>query len=170
MPKNLFNFVFAMTRPNELYKMRQWCNKKTYLLLCFVALTAFSAACNSRESSEAEKCAQAFACNYFNLEFDKAAKLCTKKSLKWIRLQASNILQQDIDTLNTRKKTAECEIESIDADNDRATAVLKIRNFLECDSVGKPGYICKQASYTVDLIKTNNVWQINLTNPLKKNN
>lgn len=148
--------------------MKHWHTKKTCSLLFLGILAALLAACSPGESSEAEKCAKAFASSYFNLRFEQAAKLCTQNSEKWIRMQASNIQQQDIDVLNMQKDTAECEVESIETNADTATAVLKIQNFLSCDSVGKPGYICKQAVFTVTLTKTNDVWQVDLTKPLEK--
>lgn len=145
-------------------------SKRLMLLLAF-ALTAIAlpSACSLKESDKVEKCAKAFAYDYFNLRMGQAAKMCTSGSWKWIGLRASNITQQDIDALNIRKDTAECEVDIVDASASHATAILKVKNCLTYDSIGKPAYICPSASYTVSMIKKSDVWLVDLTKPLERN-
>ena len=99
--------------------------------------------CSYREEKAIEQSVVGFAQNYFNLRYQKALNACTPESEKWVRFKATNIAQEDVDVYNSKRDTAECDVESIDLDDDKATAIVEVRNFLNCDSIGKPATIEK---------------------------
>ena len=101
-------------------------HKRTALasLLAGVLLTA---SCSYREEKAVEQSVVGFAQNYFNLRYQKALNACTPESEKWVRFKATNITQEDVDVYNSKRDTAECDVESIDLDDDKTTAIVEVR-------------------------------------------
>ena len=122
--------------------------------------------CSYRSDSQVEGQAKTFAQAYFNLRFKQAASLCTESSIKWITFHASNIQQEDIETLDSQSDTALCDIDDMANYGDSATAVVTVRNFLCCDSIGKKGQMCREAKYRISLRKVNEEWLVHLSQPL----
>lgn len=140
-------------------------HKRTALvgLLAGVLLTA---SCSYREEKAVEQSVVGFAQNYFNLRYQKALNVCTPESEKWVRFKATNITQEDVDVYNSKRDTAECDVESIDLDDDKATAVVEVRNFLNCDSIGKPATICPNAKFKLELKKQGEKWMVDVQSPI----
>lgn len=141
-------------------------HKRTALagLLAGVLLTA---SCSYREEKAIEQSVVGFAQNYFNLRYQKALNACTPESEKWVRFKATNITQEDVDVYNSKRDTAECDVESIDLDDDKATAIVEVRNFLNCDSIGKPASICPNAKFKLELKKQGEKWMVDVQSPIK---
>lgn len=140
-------------------------HKRTALagLLAGVLLTA---SCSYREEKAVEQSVVGFAQNYFNLRYQKALNACTPESEKWVRFKATNITQEDVDVYNSKRDTAECDVESIDLDDDKATAIVEVRNFLNCDSIGKPASICPNAKFKLELKKQGEKWMVDVQSPI----
>ena len=140
-------------------------HKRTALvgLLAGILLTA---SCSYREEKAIEQSVVGFAQNYFNLRYQKALNACTPESEKWVRFKATNITQEDVDVYNSKRDTAECDVESIDLDDDKATAIVEVRNFLNCDSIGKPATICPNAKFKLELKKQGEKWMVDVQSPI----
>lgn len=140
-------------------------HKRTALagLLAGVLLTA---SCSYREEKAVEQSVVGFVQNYFNLRYQKALNACTPESEKWVRFKATNITQEDVDVYNSKRDTAECDVESIDLDDDKATAIVEVRNFLNCDSIGKPATICPNAKFRFELKKQGEKWMVDVQSPI----
>lgn len=84
----------------------------------------------------------AFAEAYFNYDFEKARRMVTPNSEKWLRFAASNVTQEDVDLLNAQEGVATVEAEGYERLNDSTLAVtLTVRDFLTKDSLGATGRI-----------------------------
>lgn len=84
----------------------------------------------------------AFAEAYFNYDFEKALKMVTPDSEKWLRFAASNVTQEDVDLLNAQEGVATVDAEGYERLNDSTLAVrLTVRDFLTKDSLGAAGRI-----------------------------
>lgn len=140
-------------------------HKRTALvgLLAGVLLTA---SCSYSEEKAVEQSVVGFAQNYFNLRYQKALNTCTPESEKWVRFKATNITQEDVDVYNSKRDTAECDVESIDLDDDKATAIVEVRNFLSSDSIGKPATICPNAKFKLELKKQGEKWMVDVQSPI----
>ena len=128
--------------------------QKTFLAVGLTLAFVSTVSCSGNDEDTAEKRALQFAQNYFNLRYRQAASLCTKGSEKWIEYRAANIRQEDLDVLNAQD------------DDDSATATIVVKNFLRCDSIGKKGYMCNEATYKVEMRKVDEKWMIDLKSPL----
>ena len=127
-----------------------------------------ASACSLKDDAAVESCAKSFGQNYFNLRLQQASGLCTDRSYKWIEFYASNISQNDVDVLNTQTDSALCDIDDIDIDGDSARVKMTVRNFLLCDSIGRPGRMCKQGKCRLTLRKEGETWKVDLNGPVTK--
>lgn len=127
-----------------------------------------ASACSLKDDAAVETCAKSFGQNYFNLRLQQASGLCTDRSYKWIEFYASNISQGDVDVLNAQTDSALCDIDDIDIDGDSARVKMTVRNFLLCDSIGRPGRMCKQGKCRLTLRKEGETWKVDLDGPVTK--
>ena len=143
--------------------------KQTILIsFALVAALCLASACSLKDDAAVESCAKSFGQNYFNLRLQQASGLCTDRSYKWIEFYASNISQNDVDVLNTQTDSALCDIDDIDIDGDSARVKMTVRNFLLCDSIGRPGRMCKQGKCRLTLRKEGGTWKVDLDGPVTK--
>lgn len=143
--------------------------KQTILIsFALVAALCLASACSLKDDAVVESCAKSFGQNYFNLRLQQASGLCTDRSYKWIEFYASNISQGDVDVLNAQTDSALCDIDDIDIDGDSARVKMTVRNFLLCDSIGRPGRMCKQGKCRLTLRKERETWKVDLDGPVTK--
>ena len=143
--------------------------KQTILIsFALVAALCLASACSLKDDAAVETCAKSFGQNYFNLRLQQASGLCTDRSYKWIEFYASNISQDDVDVLNAQTDSALCDIDDIDIDGDSARVKMTVRNFLLCDSIGRPGRMCKQGKCRLTLRKEGETWKVDLDGPVTK--
>lgn len=143
--------------------------KQTILIsFALVAALCLASACSLKDDAAVETCAKSFGQNYFNLRLQQASGLCTDRSYKWIEFYASNISQDDVGVLNTQTDSALCDIDDIDIDGDSARVKMTVRNFLLCDSIGRPGRMCKQGKCRLTLRKEGETWKVDLDGPVTK--
>lgn len=143
--------------------------KQTILIsFALVAALCLASACSLKDDAAVETCAKSFGQNYFNLRLQQASGLCTDRSYKWIEFYASNISQDDVDVLNAQTDSALCDIDDIDIDGHSARVKMTVRNFLLCDSIGRPGRMCKQGKCRLTLRKEGETWKVDLDGPVTK--
>lgn len=134
------------------------------MLFCAFSFIVFSCySCTTKDEEAVETDVKSFVCSYFNFRYADALKRCTPESEKWIRFQASNITQNDLDVFNNQTDTASCEIDNIKmSDDTTAVAYVNVKNFLSADSIGRPGVMCGNAQFVFGMRKRNDRWLVNL--------
>ncbi len=96
----------------------------------------------------------AFAEAYFNYDFEKARKMVTPDSEKWLKFAASNVTQEDVDLLNAQEGVATVVAEDYERLNDSALVVtLTVRDFLTKDSLGATGRIEAEGEFRIIAIR-----------------
>lgn len=113
-----------------------------------VVLLCLPSGCHNGDEDQLESCVDSFATAYFNWQFVKAAPYCTSGSRCWLSYAASQVTQEDVDSLRTKEEGAKVELGDIHYDND-STAMVKVEvsNFLPMDTIGKCGPAVKKAVY-----------------------
>ena len=123
------------------------------IVFCWLALLG----CHEAETAPEEKVmvqAAAFADAYFNYDFDRARKMVTPESEKWLRFAASNVTQEDVDLLNAQEENATVEAEDYERWNDSTLVVtVTVRNFLKKDSLGKEGVMTDEAQFRLTAVE-----------------
>lgn len=140
--------------------VRQLCTLALAALLALVLLPS----CHSGEQQqEAAVAAQSFANAFFNYDFRSSAQFATPESRQWISFLASNITQDDLNTINAMNEKASCATPEITLiDDTTATARLSVQTetWLGKDSVNiTEGGV----STTLQLRKRDGVWLVHLT-------
>lgn len=138
-----------------------------YILILTLSVSLLFTSCSEAFVSEDEKnitsLADSFASHYFNYEFSKALSFCTPESEKWLRYRATNVLQEDIDTLRKQSEKAKLTVNSVKIQCDTlATIVCDVSNHLNIDTLGQPGRMAKDGRYKLMAVRRDDRWMIKM--------
>lgn len=135
-------------------------------VLAFVFLSMFSlfwSSCGHGGENSADDVADSFSVAYFNWRFVDAQHFATKTSQRWLSYAASQVTQEDVDSLRKMLSGAETNVEDVDyKDDTTAIAVVKVRGFLAMDSIGKAPRIIDEKKFTLPLSLVGDKWLVNL--------
>ena len=110
----------------------------------------------------------AFADAYFNYDFEKARRMVTPDSEKWLKFAASNVTQEDVDLLNAQEGTATVVAEGYERLNDSALVVtLTVRDFLTKDSLGATGRIEAEGQFRIVAIRQDKSYLVRMEGLLR---
>ncbi len=133
----------------------------------FICLAAILACCSkSSDEEQLESAVSDFATAYFNYDLHKASTLCTQESKKHILFTASNIHENDIEILRSQEKGASVSIRNIVVSKDKTTgtAEIEVSDFMELDTIGRPGHITDKATFVLSFRKHGDSWLAELNN------
>ncbi len=138
-----------------------------FILLFSCFLSSCSGECHVGEHG-IDAAADSFATNYFNYRFVRSLQFCTPESEKWVRFAASNIIQEDIDTLRAQASGATYEIEDVDEKNDTLAVVkYRVSDFLLVDTLGRAGRIVGDCVFDVPFVYRHGKWMVKMEAPLR---
>lgn len=123
-------------------------------------------ACSShKDEPQLKEAANGFAATFFNWQLNEALPYCTPESKKWIEYAGSQITQEDIDLLKAQDEGASHQLEDINyqAGDTTATVIVKVKNVMLLDSIGKSGMMMDKASFQIHLCYRNKQWKVLLT-------
>ena len=151
-----------------LYFIKTYDMKNLVLLIICVC---FFAGCEEKEQdphAKARQRASDFAEAYFNYEFEKARKLVTPESEKWLRFAASNVTQADVDLLNGQEAPAAVSVEDCEYVNDTTTAAtVKVTDFMVKDSIGQSGHIADEGLFKLILVNRGGKYYVRMEGLLR---
>lgn len=75
---------------------------------CFLLILPFSSCANS--DKQLTSCADSFAQSFFRWQFQKSSTYCDESSQRWLRYMASQVTQDDIDSLKATESDVECTL------------------------------------------------------------
>lgn len=153
------NTMSTLSSPRRLLRMTAAC------MLTSAALTS----CTDNHTEQLEQTAIAFAEAYFNWHYEAAGKYCTPASQRWLVYMASQVNQQDVDSLHTMSEGAGIKLNEITYDDGdtTATADMALSHFRTADSIGRPSRMVEHARYLIRMSLHGNQWQVNLSAPLR---
>ncbi|MDD7318652.1 MAG: hypothetical protein SOZ80_01240 [Prevotella sp.] len=138
-------------------------HKLTFIIAVALSFTIMS--CNlsetitpSAESDVAEK----FANEFFNLRYKNSAKYCTKESEQWLKFAASQIGEEDLAVLRNAEDGATVEIENVESGETESKVTVRVSNYFEADTIGKPGRIADEGLFRLSLVKENRTWKVRM--------
>ena len=93
----------------------------------------------------------------------------TDDSRRWIEFKASNIGEDDINTLRDQDRGPSVEITDADLrDESNATVSVSVSNFFETDSIGGSARMVDEASFDLKLqLEADGKWRIRMEGPLR---
>lgn len=139
---------------------RRFC---TLALAALFALALLPSCHSGEQQQEAAQAAQSFANAFFNYDFRSSMQFATPESRRWISFLASNITQDDLNTINAMNEEASCatpEITLLDDTTATARLSLQTETWLGKDSVDLTS---GDVSTVLQLRKRDGVWLVHLT-------
>lgn len=143
--------------------MRKYIFSATLLLATIIS---FISSCQRiSNSNDMTIVADSFATNFYNWRLEKAFKYCTAESKTQISYLASNISEKDIELINKRNEDASIEITNTEMQEGgvKARISMKIYNSFKMKDINSDVQLNKERDVTINLIKTNEGWKVNLT-------
>lgn len=134
------------------------------IFLPILLLVVFMFSCGNSEKSELRSTVDSFSVAYFNWQFQRAKRYSDNQSLIWLRYAASQVNQEDVDSLKAMKEGAAIKIKDINISDDEnsAVATVEVRNFLSMDSIGRAPHIINKATFQIPAKHRNGQWKISL--------
>lgn len=146
-----------------MYFIKKYDMKKFALFLMVVIALWGCETDSSDIDKKVREVASAFAEAYFNYDFEEALKWVTDDSEKWLRFAATNISQEDVDSLNAQMKAATVEADEVSyIDDETLTVGITVKDFLLKDTVGKPGHIENEAKYNLTIVKQGRKFRVRM--------
>ena len=136
------------------------------VILLFVITINLTSSCQRiSNSNDITIVADSFATNFYNWRLEKALKYCTAESKTQISFLASNISEEDIELINQRNEDASIEITNTGMleEGIKARISMKIYNSFKMKDINSDVQLNKERDVTINLIKTNEGWKVDLT-------
>ncbi len=136
-------------------------------MLCTAAIAASTlmGSCGNRTDNEqVAACADSFAVNYFNWNFNGAARFCTSESVRWLQFAASQVTQTDVDTLRAKAHGAGIEITDVTmADDERqADVCLTVTDFMTPAAIGHGPETIDKQTFKLTAVLVGDGWKIRM--------
>ncbi len=119
--------------------------------------------------SPAERAVDSFATAYFNYQFATAIQYSTPESHRWIEFVASNVHQDDVDSLRQHPTAAQVEVDEVEAADEDTVgyALITVSDYFLMDSIGDVSSLRTADTYRLDMTKRRGRWLIHLAAPLR---
>lgn len=105
-----------------------------------------------------------FSTAYFNWQLSCAAHYADSGSRRWLSYAASQVSQDDVDSLRAMPEGAAVKVGGIaygDGDS-TATATVEVSHFLASGAIGQPPRTVGHAVFSIPLACRNGVWRVTL--------
>ena len=134
------------------------CGAFVFLFLLVCGLSA----CHKGDEDQMRETVDSFAEAYFNWQFQKALPYVTPASGRWLHYAASQVTQEDIDSLRAMAEGAGCKIQSVDySDVDTlAVVTVAVSHFLAMDTIGRPSHLVDEAVCRLPVVFANDKWKV----------
>ena len=133
--------------------------RKIFLFFLPLLLTG----CFHHGENDAKEIVDSFSVAYFNWRFKDALPFVTPQSAQWLRFAASQVVQEDVDSLRSKRYAADVRVEdvcSIDDTTKMATVIVK--DFIAMDSIGREPRTIPVDTFHIRVTLTNGFWRIYL--------
>lgn len=149
--------------------------KHIFNILIFLTIsitTLFFYSCThhdiSKNNDKAQQHAIAFAEAFYNFDFQKAKKLCTKGSTTWLDMFVSNINKKDITDIKKLENMAKVESIGIKSDrikNNHDSSIIievKVKDAYVMNDLAKLGQIIEEQDILIPLVIQDGEWKVKM--------
>ena len=139
-----------------------------YTIFTFVAVCFASCGEEGRTYEAIETTAIDFANAYFNYDLVKAQTMVDDQSKKWLRYEASNITEADLELLRMQDEGATVTVDDSECFEDSAVVTVTANNFLLADSLCSKGRMVEEKTFTIVLLQdSSKKWKVRREGPLR---
>ena len=115
------------------------------------------------QGDQLETCVDSFAQSYFRWQFQRATSNCDTLSRRWLSYVASQVTQDDVDSLRNMKTDVKYTLGSTSLSNDSTAIVdVQVSHFLSMDSLGQVTIVEKQVTYGIPATFHDGYWRVSL--------
>lgn len=158
-----FFLIKILPLQQKHYYMMKKIIRTIYIFLVFCFLTSL-VSCGHGGKNSAEEAADSFSVAYFNWRFADALPFVTQDSRRWLSFAASQVSQEDVDSLRAMLNGAEVKTKDVDYKNDTtAVATIIVNNFLSFDSIGRQPSVVAEKKFLLPLVLREDKWQVHLS-------
>lgn len=138
---------------------------KSFVVCVFVLVSSFFfVGCGVYGINEPQAVVDTFATAYFNWRFKQAENCVTPSSRKWLRFAASQVVQEDVDSLKAMESAASVEVEQLDdIDDSTMLATVLVRNYIACDSIGSHPHREEKREFKISISLVGDYWRVKLS-------
>lgn len=109
-----------------------------------------------------------FATAYFNYDFQTAAKFCTPESEKWLRYEASQMKESDVERLVAKEHGISYIVNSVEKQSDSlSVATLEVYDYYMNTAVDSVGQEESKVIFVIPMCYQNKQWLVTLKSPLR---
>jgi hypothetical protein len=143
---------------------------KLYISILLLVLSVVSTGCRNTDEKQIETVADSFSVNFFNWKYVECVPFITPESQKFLSFIASNVTNNNIETLRSMQDGASVERNQIvlSANDSTANVTVNINNICYVDTIGRPAKIYESAEATLLIVKTQAGWKVVVSNDWPK--
>lgn len=128
-----------------------------------VASSSLLSSCGKSGDGELRTAVDSFSTAYFNWQFARALPFADDASRQWIAFAASQVTQEDVDTLRSMSEGASVEVKDVRYEGDSAAvAVVGVSHFVALDTIGRPPHTIEKATFHLPVVCRNGEWKVAL--------
>lgn len=132
------------------------------ILFFFIAALSLTS-CFHHGENDARDAVDSFSVAYFNWRFKDAMPFVTPQSKQWLRFAASQVDQEDVDSLRAKQYAAEVKVDDVSSVNDTTKlATVIVRDFLAMDSIGRGPRAVPADTFHIPVALTGGYWRVDL--------
>lgn len=133
--------------------------RKIFLFFLPLLLTG----CFHHGENDAKKAVDSFSVAYFNWRFKDALPFVTSESARWLRFAASQVNQEDVDSLRSKRYAADVRVEDVSSiDDTTKLATVIVKDFIAMDSIGREPRTIPVDTFHIRVTLTNGFWRVHL--------
>ena len=135
----------------------------------FFALFILTVSCTRNfHTGQQTETLDGFAIAYFNYDFQTAAKFCTPESEKWLRYEASQMKESDVERLIAKKHGAGYIVKSVEKMSDSlSVATLEVHDYYINTTIDSIGQEESKIIFVIPMCYQNKQWLVTLKSPLR---
>ena len=139
-----------------------------YTIFTFVAVCFASCGEEGRTYEAIETTAIDFANAYFNYDLVKAQTMVDDKSKKWLRYEASNITEADLELLRMQDEGATVTVDDCECFEDSAVVTVTVNFFFLVFFLCSKGRMVEEKTFTIVLLQDGSKkWKVRMEGPLR---
>lgn len=125
----------------------------------FAVLGSCASRFNDDESGLREA-VDSFSLAYFNWHFRDAVHYVDQESVVWLDYAASQVNQEDVDSLKAMSNGAFVELKDVKGSGSCRVATVEARGFLSFDSIGRSPRIINTATFQLPVKQIGESWKV----------
>ncbi len=134
------------------------------ICLASLCLCLITTGCGESSQNDPRSAVDSFSTAYFNWRFKDAVPCVTPQSEKWLRFAASQVVEEDIDSLRAKKYAADITVDDLsNIDDSTVIATLTVKDYLAMDTIGAAPHRVTKRQFHIPIRLIDGYWRVHLS-------